>query len=119
MEETVWIRETNYEDRLYTFHKISVKEGDSRGGWSRQVLSLSATLRKAAKRFSSFWYRKPDSMEHLTKYHWSSEYELNNLDLPGFRFTIKEHSSVWDFYKAIGYDHKNKSVKQIDKVLLR
>lgn len=50
--------------------------------------------------------------DNLDIKHWSGVNSV--LPEENFKVEYKDFESVWDFYKYIGHDHKNKSKKQLD-----
>lgn len=119
-----------------TIHRINVDcdKKDPRGGWYRQVSSLNSFHSRLNKRFSKHWYTKErihlkpqikygraDCMtveslkifcRGINKYGKKSDIDI----YPKVRW--KNWATIWDFYDHIGFDYKNKSVKELDKMVL-
>lgn len=110
-----------------TIHIINVPEKHRRGGWYRQMLSFSGFKDRAINRWYHFWREKhyEDQPHARVRFHdydevseriWKEAREAYGIERPE---PIEiNHESMWDFYDYIGYNHKNKSVKQIDEVLI-
>lgn len=122
-----------------TIHRININYSskDKRGGWYRQVSAMDGFHGRLNKRFSKYWYTaKRYHMKPQVKYMRADHMTIESLKMfcntvnssPTSRRTrdyiptIKWVSwgSIWDFFDHIGYDHKNISVKELDKfVILR
>lgn len=87
----------------HTLHDI--RAGDQ--GFYRSVLSLSAF----SKRENTILYKNNLKGSHFTLgkrcsvYFEKDRYWWNSM---GFSLVAEHHQTVWDFYKAIGYDYKKK-----------
>ena len=103
-------------------HHIDLENGNPRGNWYRQSVSVQSFMRKILDR----WYEK-----HLKGFKgqvgfglYGKDEELNwlnvckkyNIEPP--KYENFYHNSVWDFYDFIKYDYKNRSVKQLDKFMV-
>ena len=120
-----------------TMHRINIDyhKKDKRGGWYRQVGAMEGFHSRLTKRFSNHWYTKK-------RYHngpYSLYSRADSMDIEGLKIfcnTMNKHgkkrtrdyystirwvnwATIWDFFDYIGYDHKNKSVKEIDKFISR
>lgn len=93
-----------------------IADGHPLGGWYRQLVSMESFVARIGDR----WFEKHmktgvnvfSRSDIVTEESWT---RINSM-LPQEKFKVeyKDFESVWDFYKHIGYDHKNKSKKQLD-----
>lgn len=110
-----------------TIHTIKVPDEHPRGGWYRQMTSFSGFHHRALNRWHDYWREKyydthPNARirfhdwDEVSEGIWEDARKANNIEWPEpIEIT---HESMWDFYDYIGYNHKNKSVKQIDEILI-
>lgn len=78
----------------------------------RQTVSFNAFKERELEQFHKKWTKKLPTGRH---FYWQSkeEYEselciMSALALRVDGLPVYHHKSVWDFYKAIGYDYKKK-----------
>lgn len=135
MMHTLMIRErADLKTMPSILHKI-IAQDKGRGGYYQQVVSFQATFGRVTTRFSRFWYtpkrysrfnvqprfQRWDEVEQEIydelRQEMASEKgtEAANKRYPELK--VVEHESVWDFYKYIGFDYKDKSVKNTDTLL--
>lgn len=86
---------------------ISKADGDKRGGWYTQTASISSFCDRILNR----WHDKHmDSVENI--------FSLDKTIDPYYTTVTNRHfESVWDFYDYIEYNHKDKTKKQLDKLI--
>jgi len=112
--ELVWdyrnyyISEWDKTGRIFQTHEICMPE-DVRGGRYQQICSIEAFRR----RLLTFWHEH-HYMQHTggtMMYQRSNHLDWTPADrLKGERVAhpVKQHSSVWEFYRVIGYNHRRR-----------
>ena len=106
-----------------TVYRIHMNNGNSKGGWYRQITSMEAFVENIGTRwYNNFYLKSIDTRvisrcDHLDKEGWL---RINNYIEGCDKYTIsyKAFDSVWDFYGYINYNHKNKSKKQLDNLIV-
>lgn len=104
-------------------HLITM-EDHKLGGWYRQVSSAEAFTQRIVKRWFHHWNKKKNYFSRVKFGRWdNSETEMYNevsKAFPNGRPDLKfvKWNSIWDFYDSINYNHKNRSVKEIDKFII-
>ena len=105
-----------------TIHVIALPD-DIKGGQYWQLRSIQSVPKRAL----SHWYDRYYNAKHFCKVHmrFSSTCELGNIQHAvefGSKMydehKIVVHDSVWQYYKNIGFDYKNKSVKHLEEVFI-
>jgi hypothetical protein len=137
--DTYLIKEARRRDSMdfMTMHRINIDyhKKDKRGGWYRQVGSMDGFINRLTKRFSDYWYTKEHyHLEPHVRYNRADHMDIESLKIfcntmnksakkrtRNYYPTIRwmNWATIWDFFDYIGYDHKNKSVKEIDKFISR
>lgn len=111
-------------DGVYTFTQIDLHAGCKhvhvhkvqlpkygQKGWYVSIGSLSAFAHNGdQEKHKGCW--SPDYL-YVCKRSYEFEDECQNLssrwpDLDDRKLPVTEHASLWDFYKAVGYDYKRK-----------
>lgn len=136
MQSITMIKErTSLDSNNIVIHHITKKEEESRGGWYRQSLTIDGLLSRPLKRFNKFWYTPKRYKTHdtLVKYSLWTEEDKNmhvhmrkfSTEKYGIEVALQQypeikdvyHDSVWDFFDSIGYNYKDKSVKNTDSLI--
>lgn len=109
-------------DHDLIFHNIKMCDMEIRGGWYRQLTSLESFVDRLSER----WYY---SFQKKNKYNYQPTIQRDAVEYTDLYYegnpiwvwnkTEKYWNSVWDFYDHLGYNHKDKSVKQLDKFILK
>ncbi|MCY9865037.1 hypothetical protein OTK49_21195 [Vibrio coralliirubri] len=137
MESVYRIAErTRFESQPSIIHVIAISDGERGGGWYRQIISIETMKDRMLNRWIGFWQkRKYQTIESMARFQRADEdfeisYEVSKKhletiltkdainDLFPTRTEI-HHKSVWDFYKHINYNHKDKKVANIDSLILQ
>lgn len=136
METITQIKErTNLKDSEFVIHDITMNDNEPKGGWHCQASSIDAMISRSSKRWNRFWYTQAkykthntmlkfrhwheedqNSYDHMRKYYENKgDHELALKMYPDFK--VIKHNCVWDFFDAIGYNYKDKSIKHIDSLI--
>lgn len=105
-----------WEDGVWKeLHKLSLSYGDE--GFYRACTSLSAFKRREGERLYKMHtiHKKWDVVGKRCHVQSEGDYEMPRrlfLEATGEEFNgpvpTFEHATVWDFYKAVGYNYKRK-----------
>lgn len=111
------------EDRTMFVYHINISDKDRRGGWYRQLTSIETLVSKIGKRWYNNFYLKSKDKRVFNRYDWEdgqSWLRINKYleETDKYNIVNRYFDSVWDFYEYIGYDYKNKSVKQLDNLIM-
>lgn len=110
-------------DRDLVVHTINIDDMEIRGGWYRQLTSIEAFTDRLLDRWYCSYHCKSKKGFRATfqKYNESDHRDLYIDGKPVYVYTRRhvKWNSVWDFYNHIGYNHKDRSVKQLDKYILK
>ncbi len=111
------------QDRTMFVYHISISDKDERGGWYRQLTSIEALVSKIGKRWYNKFYLKSKDKRVVSRYDWEDGQgwlRINKYLEETNKYNIinRYFGSVWDFYEYVGYDYKNKSVKQLDNLIM-
>jgi hypothetical protein len=106
----------------YIQHYINIQDGDPEGGWYRQLTSIEAFVNRLLDRWHNKFYLK---CKHKNVEIRFRRWEPDTLHTISFYKSLGctvlhekvYHNSVWDFYRYIGFDHKNKTMKHLDQFL--
>lgn len=109
-----------------TIHIIKVKNHVD-GGWYRQITSKEGMLNRSMDRWYDHWNEKFGDTHNSEIKHqrWTDSDERirdkmakssNNKEVYPELIKI-HHDSVWDFFKSINYNHKDKRVSNIDSLI--
>ena len=108
-------------DKVMTVYNITIKDGNLKGGWYRQLTSIESFVENILNR----WYDKFRNTEHTVFGRCDKEDEEGWLRINShldeheqYSIENKHFESVWDFYEYIGYDYKNKSKGQLDNLII-
>lgn len=105
-----------------TIHVIALPD-DIKGGQYWQLRSLQSSHKRALTHWSNRYYNASDfgrvhlrfsnSCEFMNiQYAVEHEHKMYSLH------KIVVHESVWQYYKNIGFDYKNKAVKHLEEVFI-
>lgn len=121
-------------DRIYTYkfydhpitqlYKIRIADGNPKGGWYRQLTSIEGF----AERILDRWYNNHHLKRRATRgvfgrYDRTCESDNERMnkaigEIDFYRNQEINFDSVWDFYDHIGYNHKDKTMKTLDNLIL-
>lgn len=91
-------------------YRITMADNHPQGGWYSQLTSMDSFLRRIGGR----WYNQFRARGLFIIQRGGDDYPPGKAP-----YKILEHhfTSVWDFYKWIGFDYKDKTVRQLDKLI--
>ena len=135
MKRTYMIKEfiKNEDSNEYVVHIINTEDNYPKGGWYRQITALEGMIERASKRWFDFWNGKENYKSFVRFSRWNKTEEkiyLKQRESYIKLFNKEEtdklfpelnkinHNSVWDFFEYIDYDHKNKKVSNMDKLII-
>ncbi|QAY01377.1 hypothetical protein ZPAH1_orf00363 [Aeromonas phage ZPAH1] len=121
-------------DKVYTYkfydhpvtqlYKIRIYDGHPKGGWYRQLTSIESFVNRILDRWNDHFYSKGliktgvfdrhDRCEALDNEKMNSVIGKENY----YRDQEIYFDSVWDFYDHIGYNHKDRSMKTLDNLII-
>lgn len=135
MKRTYMIKEfiKNEDSNEYVVHIINTEDNNPNGGWYRQITALEGMVERSSKRWFDFWNGRKNYKSFVRFDRWNKTEEKIYLEQREkyIKLFNKEetdklfpelnkinHNSVWDFFEYIDYDHKNKKVSNIDKLII-
>lgn len=93
------------DNRNPIIYHITAQDGKECGSWYQQTRSMNGFEQRLLERW--YKYQPPSNgFMRIGKFEHTGYLERGSTE---YKF-----SSVWEFFKTIGYDHKNKSVKHLD-----
>ena len=115
-------------------HLINARNGNSRGGWYRQIGAKEGMIERSLERWYDHWHEKKykthetsvrfqrwnDSEARIYESSRQRYIETRGLEIADElypEYETIEHDSVWDFFDYIGYDYKNKKVGNTDTLI--
>jgi hypothetical protein len=120
---------TNY---ITTVHIITVKK-HTKGGWYKQITAKEGMINRSLDRWYNYWNeKKHNEYDAQIKFEsWTNADERMHKSqrepyLEDSRELADElyptlikvyHSSLWEFFDYIGYDHKDKKVGNTDSLI--
>lgn len=81
-------------------HRFSFPPITGRGRY-RAITSYSWFLHREAKRYTALYEANKEPAKHAYAMRWDDLYKSAYEELP-----VIVHQTIWDMYKAIGYDYK-------------
>lgn len=109
-------------DNIMYCYNIKISDENKKGGWYVQLISISAFEHKILNR----WYDKQRKFGNITVFGKADKEDVEGWlrinkfldDEEKYNVVDRFFDSVWDFYEYIGYNYKNKSVKQLDNLIM-
>ena len=108
---------------VMTVYRILMDESH-KGGWYRQITIMETFVENIMDRWYNNYHLKrkghrcPISRaDDLDIKHWLQANEYLGGSEKQCEVIYKDYQSVYEFFDAIGFDYKNKSVKQLDKII--
>lgn len=110
-------------DKVMTIYNITIKDGNQKGGWYRQLTSIESFVENIGKHwYNKFYLKKKDfrTISRCDKGDMGGWLLINSYldEQEHYSIEHKYFESVWDFYNYIGYDYKNKSKRQLDNLII-
>ena len=110
-------------DKIMTIYNITIKDGNPKGGWYRQLTSIESFVENIGKRWYDKFYLNQNDFRIISR---CDKGDVDGGLLINSYLDEQEHcsiehkhfESVWDFYDHIGYDYKNKSKRQLDNLIV-
>lgn len=110
MQGTYHYRKLVHPTELHVYH-IQMSDDHAMGGWYCQLTSMDSFVRRIGAR-----WQQVHRAHGLCIIQQGDGQDYPSGQAP---YQIVEHyfESLWDFYKWIGFDHKNKTLCQLDKLI--
>jgi len=107
---------SSIKENIMTIYRINLKDS-----WYRQITSIDALVEKILNRWYDKYYMQglKCPLSRVREEDKESWLRINNYITEPTKCEIvyKDFNSAQDFYYFIGYDNKNKSVKQLDRLI--
>ncbi|ADQ53198.1 hypothetical protein 65p190 [Aeromonas phage 65] len=112
-----------YDHPITQLYHIRIADGHPKGGWYVQLTSIESLVGRMLNRWYDHHYLKGKTQTGVFGRYDRSEYHDNerlNISIGEENYYRNQEisfDSVWDFYDYIGYNHKDKTMKTLDKLI--